>query len=123
MPKHQEAEEAEQAAVAAAERWLSLIDADDFTENWNQAASLFKSVVSLEQWKASLEAAQVPLGKVVSRKLKSKKYLEELPGAPDGEYVVIEYETSFQRKKNGVETITPMKDADGEWHVSGYFVR
>ncbi len=120
MPKHQEAE---RAAVAAAERWLSLIDADDFTESWIQASSLFKSVVSLEQWKASLEAAQVPLGKVVSRKLKSRKYLEELHGAQDGEYVVIEYETSFQRKKNGVETITPMKDADGEWHVSGYFVR
>jgi len=114
---------AEQAAITAAENWLALIDNSDTAESWNQAASLFKAAVSSEQWKASLEAAQVPLGKVVSRELKSKRYAEELPGAPDGEYVVIEYETSFQKKRNGTETITPMKDTDGEWRVAGYFVK
>lgn len=120
MPKD---ESAEQAAVIAAESWLALIDANDFTESWNRAAQLFKSAVSLEQWKSSLEAAQVPLGKPVSRKLKLKQYAEELPGAPDGEYVIIEYETSFERKKNGVEMVTPMKEMDGVWRVSGYFVK
>jgi hypothetical protein len=116
-------EVAEQAAITAAEKWLALIDNDDSSESWNQAASFFKSVVSSEQWKTSFEAAQVPLGKVVSRKLKSQKYAEELPGAPDGEYVVIEYETSFEKKKNGTETITLMKDTDGEWRAAGYFVK
>jgi hypothetical protein len=114
---------AEQAAITVAGKWLALIDNDDSSESWNQAASFFKSVVSSEQWVASLEAAQAPLGKVVSRKLKSQKYVEELPGAPDGEYVVIEYETSFEKKKNGTETITLMKDTDGEWRVAGYFVK
>ena len=114
---------AEQAAVAAAENWLALIDNDSTSESWNQSASLFKAAVSQEQWKASLEAAQGPIGKAVSRELKSKQYAEELPGAPDGEYVVIEYETSFEKKRNGTETITPMKDTDGEWRVAGYFVK
>lgn len=116
-------EAAEQAAITAVEKWLALIDNDDSGESWNQAASFFKAVVTSEQWKTSFEAAQVPLGKVVSRKLKSQKYVEELPGAPDGEYVVLEYETSFQRKKNGTETITLMKDTDGEWRAAGYFVK
>ncbi len=114
---------AEQAAVTVAEHWLALIDNKDIKESWNQAASLFKTAVSPEQWESSLEAVQVPLGKAVSRKLKSKQYFEELPGAPDGEYVVIEYETSFEKKRNGTETITPMKDEDGEWRVAGYFVK
>jgi Protein of unknown function (DUF4019) len=116
-------ETAEQKAVTSAENWLALIDRKDTDESWNQAASLFKSAVSLEQWKSAIEAAQIPLGKVISRQLKSKQYAQELPGAPDGEYVVIEYETSFEKKKSGIETITPMKDTDGEWRVSGYFVR
>lgn len=116
-------EAAEQAATTSAEKWLALIDNDDSSESWNQAASFFKSVVSLEQWKTSFEVAQIPLGKVVSRKLKSQKYAEELPGAPDGEYVVIEYETSFEKKKNGTETITLMKDTDEEWRAAGYFVK
>jgi hypothetical protein len=119
----QNKEVAEQAAVIAVENWLALIDNDSKIESWNQTSSLFKATVSAEQWKSSLEAAQVPIGKTVSRKLKSKQYAEELPGAPDGEYVVIEYETSFERKKNGTETITLMKDTDGEWRAAGYFVK
>jgi lysyl-tRNA synthetase class 2 len=122
-PERKHSEIAEQSAVTAAENWLALIDNDDAGESWNQAASLFKTAVTSEQWKSSLASAQVPLGKVVSRKLKSKRYTKELPGAPDGEYVVVEYETSFEQKKNGTETVVPMKDADGEWRVSGYFVK
>lgn len=114
---------AEQSAAVAAENWLSLIDNDDTSESWNQAASLFKTAVSSEQWKISLDAAQVPLGKVVSRKLKTKQYADELPGALDGDYVVIEYETSFERKRNGTETITLVKDTDGEWRAGGYFIK
>lgn len=116
-------EEAEQAAFVAAEKWLSLIDFVNFDESWNQAAELFKSNISLEQWKASLKAVQENLGKVISRSLKTKQYAEELSGAPDGEYVVIQFETVFENKRNGIETVTPMKDKDGEWRVSGYFVK
>ena len=116
-------ESAEQSAVTAAEKWLALINGGDVGESWNQAASVFKNAVTSEQWRMSLEAAHLPLGKIVSRKLKSKQYAETLPGAPDGEYVVIEYETTFENKKNAVETIVPMKDTDGEWRISGYFVK
>ena len=112
-----------QCTINASYCQVAFIDNDGSSESWNQAASFFKSVVSSEQWKTSFEAAQVPLGKVVSRKSKSQKYAEELPGAPDGEYVVIEYETSFEKKKNGTETITLMKDTDGEWRAAGYFIK
>ena len=37
--------------------------------------------------------------------------------------MVIQYETSFERKKHGTETVTPMKDRDGEWRVSGYYIK
>jgi len=29
----------------------------------------------------------------------------------------------FANKKAAVETVTPMKDTDGQWRVSGYFIR
>jgi hypothetical protein len=50
-------------------------------------------------------------------------FTKTLPGVPDGEYVVVEYETSFENKKTANETVTPMKDPDGTWRVSGYFIR
>lgn len=110
-------------ALAAAQGWLELIDKGESSESYERAASLFKSAVSLGQWQSSLAAAQAPLGKPLSRSLKSSRYAEELPGAPDGEYYVIEYDTAFERKRSGTETVVPMLDGDGVWRVSGYFVR
>ena len=114
---------AESEALEAAEKWLTLVDENRLIESWTQAASLFRRAVSAEQWENSLKAARLPIGKTLSRKIKSKRFAEELPGAPDGEYVVIEFETSFENKKNGIETVTPMKDTDGHWRVAGYFVK
>ncbi|MEA1992696.1 MAG: DUF4019 domain-containing protein, partial [Thermodesulfobacteriota bacterium] len=71
----------------------------------------------------SMQAVKKPLGKILSRKLKSKNYMTSLPDAPDGEYVVIQFETSFENKKSALETVTPMLDKDGKWRVSGYFIK
>jgi hypothetical protein len=51
------------------------------------------------------------------------QYTKELPGAPDGEYVVIQFRAAYAKKKSAIETVTPMLDADGRWRVSGYFVK
>jgi hypothetical protein len=111
------------AAVTVAERWLALVDAGRSAESWEQAAALFKKAVTKEQWQAALAAVRTPLGGVVSRKLTSKTPMTSLPGVPDGEYVVIQFATSFENKKNAVETITPVRDPDGQWRVSGYYIK
>ena len=116
-------EVAEKAAVTASSAWLSLVDEGNYAESWNEAAGLFKAAVTKEQWQESLKAFRVPLGKVVARKLKSKQYTKTLPGALDGEYVVIQYETTFQKKQSAIETITPMLDKDRKWRVSGYYIK
>jgi hypothetical protein len=54
--------------------------------------------------------------------VESAQYRTSLPGAPDGEYVVIRFKTEFENKKEAYETVTPMKDKDGEWRVSGYYI-
>ena len=113
----------EKAAVAAAEKWLALVDAGKNAESWKEAAEYFKAAVSQEKWEQSLQAVRKPLGKTISRKLKTQAYKTSLPGVPDGEYVVIQFETSFQHKKAAVETVTPMRDKDGQWRVSGYYIR
>jgi hypothetical protein len=115
--------EKEKAAVSAAKRWLSMVDEGKYVESWKEAAEYFKNAVKQKQWEQSLQAAREPLGKVVSRKVKSKTYMTSLPGAPDGEYVVIQFDTSFENKKKAVETVTPMMDKDGKWRVYGYYIK
>jgi hypothetical protein len=113
----------EDEAQKAAEQWLSLTDTGDFSESWKTAAEYFQAAVPLEQWQRSLDAVRKPLGEVVSRKFKSAKYARSLPGAPDGEYVILQFETSFARKADAIETVTPMLDKGGRWRVSGYYIK
>ena len=113
----------EQVAQQAAESWLALVDSGKYAESWDEASQLFKQKVTKPQWQSAIQSARSPLGKIVSRKLLSANYTQTLPGAPDGEYVVIQYQSSFENKKSAVETITPMKDKDGQWRVSGYFIK
>jgi hypothetical protein len=116
-------EKAEDLAEKNASAWLALVDEGKYGESWETASSLFKGKVTKEQWQQAAASARGPLGKLVSRKLKDAKAADSLPGAPDGKYVVLQYDTVFERKKEAVETVTPMRDPDGVFRVAGYFVR
>ena len=114
--------EAEKAATESAQNWLNLVDEEKYEESWDETAAYFQGVISKEQWNSSMESVRKPLGEKLSRNLKSKQYRTNVPGAPDGEYVVIQFQTSFSNKKSAIETVTPMKDADGKWRVAGYYI-
>lgn len=109
--------------VAAAAAWLAVVDAGEYGDSWEQTCAYFRKVVAKDQWERQAAGIRGPLGAVVSRKLDSAKYTTKLPGAPDGEYVVIQYRTKFENKADAVETVTPMRDEDGTFRVSGYYIR
>jgi hypothetical protein len=117
------ANEKQEVAIAAAQQWLALIDAGDYAKSWRESAALFRNAISESQWEQSLNAVRQPLGGLISRKVKSAIYTTSLPGAPDGEYVVIRFETSYANKKSAIETVTPMREKSGGWRVSGYYIK
>jgi hypothetical protein len=114
---------AEQAAIKSAQVWLDLVDVGSYAKSWEDTAAAFKAAVNQADWEKTVRAVRAPLGKMVSRKIKSQQYATSLPGAPDGEYVVIQYATTFENKADAVETVTPMLDKDGQWKVSGYYIK
>jgi len=116
-------EEKEAAALAAAKKWLGLVDAGEYGESWETAAAYFKSTVTKDYWQQALPAVRKLFGEPVSRKLGSITYTQSLPAAPDGEYVVIQIATTFENKKHAIETVIPMLDSDGKWRVSGYYIK
>ena len=120
---HAQDAKAVEAAQAAASRWLATNDQGAYAQSWEQAAGLLKGAVTAAQWEQSLKAVRTPLGAVQSRQQRSAQYAKALPGAPDGHYVVIQFETRFEHKAQAIETVTPMLDKDGTWRVSGYFIR
>jgi Protein of unknown function (DUF4019) len=110
-------------AVTTAQNWLSLVDSGQYSESWQTSSEIFRSAINQDQWAQTMTVIRMPLGNLLSRELSSKKYQTTLPGAPDGEYVVIVFKTSFSNKKLAYETITPMKEKDGKWRVSGYYIK
>jgi hypothetical protein len=119
----QASQKPEQLAQQSSDAWLALVDSGKYADSWQEAAQLFRAAVSKEQWRSAMRASREPLGKMLSRKLKSATYSKTLPGAPDGEYVVIQYDSRFEHKQAAVETVTPMLDKDGKWRVSGYYIK
>jgi hypothetical protein len=113
----------ETIAVAAAQKWLGTVDKGAYTTSWQDAAGYLKSNVTQDRFAQQLTNVRKPLGKLVSRKLLSKKYTTSAPGAPDGKYVVIQFKTSFSEKKSAVETIIPALEKDGQWRVTGYWIK
>jgi hypothetical protein len=111
------------AARTSVDAWLSLIDARGYGASWDTAAILFKTAVTQEKWQAAVQAARAPLGQMKSRTLKSATFATTLPGVPDGEYVVFQFNTAFEQKAAALETVTAIREKDGSWHVGGYFIK
>lgn len=110
-------------AQRAATAWLALTDGGKYAESWDASAALFKGAMTKPAWESALKSARAPLGALKSRTLKSATFARSLPGAPDGEYVVIQFDTQFANKATAVETVTPMREKDGSWRVSGYYIK
>ena len=110
------------AAVDAALQWVALVDEARWNDSWEVAGSLFQSNLSKERWASTVEPVREPLGGVISRQLKATTKTSSLPGAPEGEYEIIQFDTGFANKKYAVETVVLAREASG-WKVDGYFVR
>ncbi len=113
----------EELAQKSAEAWLALADNGKYAEAWDEAAQFFKNAITKDKWVSAMQSVRAPLGSPISRKLTSAQYTKTVPGAPDGQYVILKYATSFENKKDSVETVTPMLDKDGKWHVAGYYIK
>jgi hypothetical protein len=111
------------AAQTATETWLALVDKQDFGATWDAAASLFKNAITKEKWQETIKIARTPFGSMKARTLKSATATTSLPGAPDGQYVVFQFDASFEQKAAAVETVTAIREKDGTWHVGGYFIK
>jgi|KBSMisStaDraftv2_1062788.scaffolds.fasta_scaffold1507151_2 hypothetical protein len=110
-------------AMAAANGWLAHVDRGRGREAYEAAAESFRKGVEQLKWEVAVDTVRNTLGNVVARKLRTATYSRTLPGAPDGEYVVIYFDTRFERKALATELVTTEREKDGAWRVGGYWVK
>ncbi|HTB82083.1 MAG TPA: DUF4019 domain-containing protein [Candidatus Sulfotelmatobacter sp.] len=111
------------AAVTAAQAWLAGIDAGNYAQSWTDAAEFFQGAITQDKWVAAMESVRKPLGKMAVRTVDSEETKTELPGAPDGKYVVMQFKTAYADKSSATETVTVEQDKDGNWKADGYYIK
>lgn len=116
-------DETRDPVAAATLAWLGGIDDGHYAQSWRNASAGFKNAVSEADWQKALKSVRVPLGALVKRQLQHRQQTPELPGAPKGDYVVMQFATEFARKKSAIETVTFVRESDGVWRATGYFIK
>jgi hypothetical protein len=108
------------AAQVAATIWLSKLDADQFSESWELLSPGSKKAISRWRWNLQCKLGRMSLGRVRSRKEKSTEHRTKSPGGRSGEFIVLRYETSSEKKGTIIEEVAVEKDHDNQWRVGGY---
>ena len=110
------------AGSIAAKEWLKIVDVGEYVESWQKSDAFFKSQLTQTEWSVALTGVPTPLGQVKSRSELGAKEYSSLSGVPDGEYLVIQFQTQFQNKTSATETLTLSKSS-GDWLPVGYFIK
>nr|WP_283773368.1 DUF4019 domain-containing protein [Altererythrobacter sp. KTW20L] len=112
----------EAASAGAARNWVAMLDRGDWSGSWNAAGALFQQGVSAEVWVGTVEPLRAPLGSANSRVFEKVTQATELPGAPNGEYELLEFRTDFANRAGTIETVAMAREGQS-WRVVGYFLR
>lgn len=113
----------EQKALKAADKFLALVDAGQYAKSYKETSSLFQHHVREKEWVSRISRTRSTFGAVASRKMAKAKYLTNFLGAPEGDYYLLVFQTSFKDKAHAIELVTTQKGAGGEWKVCGYVLR
>ena len=106
-------------ALVVAQAWVAQIDAGQYEESYAFGCGAMRDKVSQDQWMQVLKALRAPWGAVVSRKQISHIYRPNGYEGSEGEFMIITYDTSFQRLNPATEVIV-LKWEDGKWRGAGY---
>jgi Protein of unknown function (DUF4019) len=109
-------------AAQAAKNYVDLLDKNQFAQTWSQGDAVFQRTITQAEWVKALDLARKKLGAVQTRTVKDQRPAFNPKGLPPGPYMVVEYNTSFDKAPNSGELLTLRLGPDGNWRVLTYQV-
>jgi len=109
--------------VAAATKWLELLDSGKYDEAFSSAPEIGKIFGTKRRFWRNMKDFRGTLGKKTSRVVKDTGYAKDPKNAPPGEYVQIHFTTLFTEAKSVTELVDVKKQPDGVWQVVQYSVK
>jgi hypothetical protein len=112
----------ELAAERQALGFLGYLDQGRYADSYAYTGMLIRAQLDREQFSTQIQKTRAGTGALQSRELIDAGYATTVPGAPEGQYVVLHYHASFANRQDTVETLT-LALAKGYWRVSGYYIK
>jgi hypothetical protein len=110
------------AAHEAAQAWLEYLARDRTEEAWEASSDFMKGSQARGKAISRLRQNRRRLGRLVERQALAQARVEQLPGAPPGVYVVLQYRAKYEGREAFYETVTLVLE-EGGWRVAGYFMK
>lgn len=111
----------DQEARDAALRWLAMLDAGQYGKAYQARPPRLKAGGSEQQFIQWARFKRYPLGRARSRQFLKVVHTHQILGSPDGNYQIMAFKSSFDRKVNAAEMVVVTSET-GHWQVSGYRV-
>jgi len=73
-------------------------------------------------WSTQVKSVRDDCGDLVSRKVVKVDPRKSLPGVPDGDYILLTYQSDFAEETQLTETLVLTLEKD-HWRAAGYFIR
>jgi hypothetical protein len=105
--------------LTASKTWVALIDAGQYDDSYAFGCDAMHDKVRQDRWSVVLKALRAPWGPVVNRTQVSHVYEPNGYEGTEGEFMVVTYQTSFQ-KLSGATEVVILKWEDGKWRGAGY---
>jgi hypothetical protein len=102
-------------ARAAAEKWMKLMDTEEYSAAWNTGAENLRKGMPKMGWNLLSSTIHMPLGALKSRSFKSVE-----TSTPTS--VTLEYLADYENSHKVQEKYTATLESDGVWRISGYTI-
>ncbi|MFN0101934.1 MAG: DUF4019 domain-containing protein [Bryobacteraceae bacterium] len=115
------AADGEDDARKAADKWLAMLDQGKYKDAWKQASQHHRPQITSDEWAGQVRSMREASGVLRERKFTSAKPSKTHAGAPDGDHMILEYSTAFEKKSKAVELLVMSREAGG-WKAAGYSI-
>jgi hypothetical protein len=112
-----------QKVESSARSWLEFVDHGQYKESWENSSPLLKTKIPEAVWIKSLTTLRSSRGTINTRFIATAGAAKSLSGFPDGDYVVLQFYTTFTGKGLILETVTLAKTPDEVWQVCDYVIK
>jgi hypothetical protein len=85
--------------------YLALLDDGQYESTWDAMSPFFKLLHDQYLWQGKQQAIRDAYGPLKSRLIRLSSQRQTYKNSPDGNYVVVQFDTVFRNKAKAVETV------------------